>query len=300
MSLRREPVPPIPAETVRVVRAAFAEGTVHTRLRDELDVLYADQDFVGLFAVRGRPAVAPWRLAMVLVMQVMEGLSDRQAAQAVRARLDWKYALGLELTDRGFDYSVLSEFRDRLLAGGVELQLLEALLERAKTRGLLKAGGRQRTDATHVLAQVRVLNRLERVGETLRVALEALAVAAPQWLSGWLPDDWYDRYGQPVQELRLPDTPAERAGLADQIGADGMRLLGMVWTADAPGWLRELEAVECLRVVWVQQYQVEGGLVRLRPVQDLPPASLQVDSPHEPRPAMAASVRWSGWATSGT
>ena len=202
MSLRPEPVPPVPQETVRVVRAAFAEGTVHTRLRDELGALYADQAFAGLFAVRGRPAVAPWRLAMVLVMQVMEGLSDRQAAQAVRARLDWKYALGLALEDPGFDYSVLSEFRDRLVAGGVEEQLLEVLLGRARQRGLLGAGGRQRTDATHVLAQVRVLNRLELVAETLRVALEAVAVAAPGWLSGWVPADWYDRYGRPVEEFR--------------------------------------------------------------------------------------------------
>jgi transposase len=294
MSLRREPVPPIPEETVRVVRAAFPEGTAHTRLRDELDVLYADEAFGGLFAVVGRPAVAPWRLAMVLVLQVMEGLSDRQAAQAVRARIDWKYALSLELADRGFDYSVLSEFRARLLDGELEQHLLEVLLERAKAKGLLKAGGRQRTDATHVLAQVRVLNRLERVAETLRAALEALAVAAPGWLAGWLPQAWEERYERPVEEARLPREPSKRAALADQVGADGMRLLAMVWEPTAPGWLREVPAVEVLRQVWVQHYQVDGGRVRLRPAEWLPPASLLVESPYD-RQARYSRKRDTEW-----
>jgi transposase len=297
MSLRAEPVPPIPAQTARVARAAFSEGTVQTRLRDELDVLYGDQDFQGLFAVVGRPAVAPWRLAMVLVMQVMEGLSDRQAAQAVRTRIDWKYALSLELEDGGFDYSVLSEFRDRVLGGGMEQHLLEVLLGRAKAKGLLKAGGRQRTDATHVLAQVRVLNRLERVAETLRAGLEALAVAAPGWLGGWLPEQWCERYERRVEQARLPRDGGQRAALAAQVGADGMRLLEAVWAPGAPGWLRQVPAVEVLRQVWVQHYQVVEGQVRLRPAEQLPPASLLVDSPYDPqaRYGKKREVEWVGY-----
>src|SRR5215204_4772329 len=147
--------------------------------------------FSELFPTRGQPALAPWRLALVTVMQFAENLPDRRAADAVRARIDWKYALGLELTDPGFDFSVLSEFRARLLEGGAEQMLLERMLERFGERGWVKARGRQRTDSTHVLAAVRVLNRLECVGETMRAALNALAVAAPEWLKERATEEWF-------------------------------------------------------------------------------------------------------------
>src|ERR671931_521577 len=137
MSLRSEPIGPVPEETARVVRAAFPRGNLYVQLRDVLGVVYEDASFAGLFAVRGRPAEVPWRLALITVMQFAEGLSDRQAAEAVRARIDWKYALGLELSDPGFDFSVLSEFRSRLVAGSAEHSLLDALLAVCKQRGLL-------------------------------------------------------------------------------------------------------------------------------------------------------------------
>lgn len=122
------------------------------------------------------------QLALVSVLQFAEGLTDRQAADAVRARIDFKYCLGLELVDPAFDFSVLSEFRARLIAHGLEEQALDTVLKRLAELGLLRAGGRQRTDATHVLAAVRAVNRLEFVGETMRAALEALAAAVPDWL----------------------------------------------------------------------------------------------------------------------
>src|SRR5215217_574864 len=127
MSLRVAPSAPIPAETARIAQAAFPKGTLCRQMRDTLDPLYEDEQFVALFSSTGQPAEAPARLALVLVLQFAEGLSDRQAADAVRGRIDWKYALGLELTDPGFDYSVLSEFRMRLIVGGVEHLLLETM-----------------------------------------------------------------------------------------------------------------------------------------------------------------------------
>jgi transposase len=151
-------------------------------MRDELGTLYADNDFAALFPTRGQPAEAPWRLALVTVMQFAENLTDRQAADAVRGRIDWKYALGLELTDAGFDFSVLSEFRQRLLVGGAEDQLLEVMLTRFAERKLLNAKGRQRTDSTHILAAVQALNRIEVAGEALRHALNRLAEEVPAWL----------------------------------------------------------------------------------------------------------------------
>jgi transposase len=138
----------------------------------------------------------PWRLALVTIMQFRENLADRQAAEAVRARIDWKYLLGLELTDSGFDFSVLSEFRDRLRTGSAEELLLDKLLERCRALGLLKARGQQRTDSTYVLAAIRVMNRLELVAETLRAALNEPATVAPAWLQGLAPLAWYERYGK--------------------------------------------------------------------------------------------------------
>lgn len=157
MSLHPEAAVSIPEETARVARAAFPKGTDAMIMRDELGTIY--ESFADLFPTCGKSAEAPWRLALITVLQFSEGLSDRQAADAVRGRIDWKYALSLDLTDSGFDFSVLSKFRVRLVTGNAEQLLLDAILERFKERGLLKGGGKARTDSTHVLAAIRVLNR---------------------------------------------------------------------------------------------------------------------------------------------
>src|SRR5215217_7825201 len=211
MSLRPNGLTQIPAETSRVARAAFPKGCLAMRARDALGPLFTDEQFAELFAARGRPAWSPARLALVLVLQFVEGLTDRQAADAVRARLDWKYALGLDLDDSGFDASVLTEFRARLLADGQTERLLGLLLDRLRERDLLGKGGRQRTDATHVRMAVRDLHRLEQVIETLRAALEALAVVAPAWLGGLIPPEWTSRYGQRGDDWRLPKAEHVRA-----------------------------------------------------------------------------------------
>ena len=299
MSLHPEPIGPVPEETARVARAAFPKGNAYLRLRDELGGVYEDRAFAALSPVRGQPAEAPWRLALVSALQFAEGLSDRQAADAVRGRIDWKYALGLELTAPGFDASVLSEFRTRLVAGGQELLLLDALLARCTAAGLLKAGGRQRTDSTHVLAAIRILNRLECVGATVRHALNALATVAPEWLRPRLDPAWVQRYGARFDEFRLPTGTAARQALAEAIGADGFRLLGAVYAAETPGWLRSVPAVETLRRVWLQEYHAPGpdGGARWRASADLPPASRMINSPHDPeaRYSYKGSTSWTGY-----
>src|SRR5918912_723740 len=150
MSLRPQPLGPVPEDTARVARAAFPKGHPYLTLRDQLGVIFQDEDFTALFPLCGQPSLPPWRLALVTIMQFRETLADRQAAEAVRARIDWKYLLGLELADAGFDFSVLSEFRDRLLAGSAEERLLDRLLERCRGLGLLKVRRPQRMDSTHV------------------------------------------------------------------------------------------------------------------------------------------------------
>src|SRR3982750_737843 len=211
MSLPPQSVHSIPEETQRVAQAAFPKGTLCLRIAEELGPLYRDDQFAALFPTRGQPAASPARLALASILQYVEGLSDRQAADAVRGRIDWKYALALELDDPGFHHTVLSEFRSRLVNGRAEPQLLDTLLERCRELGLTRERGRQRTDSTQVLAAVRVLNRLERVGETMRAALNDLAVMAPEWLRALAPAEWYRRYGRRVENYHLPKTDAARA-----------------------------------------------------------------------------------------
>ena len=282
MSLRPEVIGPVPEETARVARAAFPKGNVYLRMRDVLGVVYDEVNFASLYATRGRPAEVPWRLALITVMQFAEGLSDRQAADAVRARIDWKYALGLELTDCGFDFSVLSEFRARLVAGSAEHGLLDALLTACTARGYLKARGRQRTDSTYVIGALRTLNRLERVAETVRTALNAVATAAPDWLREHVPPDWFERYGRRIEDYRLPKGKDARQAHAVQVGADGMQLLADLWAPSAPSDLRRLAAVETLRRIWIQQYLMVEGQIRLREPKDMPGSTDEIESPYEP------------------
>src|SRR5215470_12836546 len=210
MSLHPEASYPIPEDTQRVARAAFPRGNIYMQVADRLGTIYADAQFTDLFPRRGQPAEAPARLALATVLQFVENLSDRQAADAVRSRIDWKYVLGLALTDAGFHHTVLSEFRTRLVTGEAELLLLDALLTVARTQGLLKARGRQRTDSTHVLAAMRVLNRLERVGETLRAALHSLAVVVPTWVQALAPPEWYARYAHRVENSQMARSYCKR------------------------------------------------------------------------------------------
>jgi len=298
MSLQPETIGPIPEETARVARAAFPDGTTAMRVRDGLGTIYQDEAFVALFSARGRPAEAPWRLALVSVLQFAEGLPDRKAADAVRGRIDWKYALGLELTDPGFDASVLSEFRARLLTGAAEPLLLDTLLARCRERGWLKARGQQRTDSTHVLAAVRALNRIEVATETMRYALDSLAVAAPSWLAARAAPDWIERYARRAEDDRLPAGKEAREALALAIGADGHALLAAVYATDAPAWLRELPAVETLRRVWVQQYAVEDGRLHWRTdAHGVPPASRFISSPYDLDAHLARkrTTQWVGY-----
>ena len=299
MSMRPQNIPDIPKETVEVAHAAFSKGNIYLRIRDTLGSIFCDEAFVELFPQRGQPAFAPWRLALICVMQFAENLSDRQAADAVRGRIDWKYALSLPLTDPGFDFSVLSEFRARLVRGGMEQTLLDILLSRLREEGLLKTYRRQRTDSTHVLAAIRNLNRLETLGEGMRSALDSLAVAAPEWLANHIQPDWFDRYGRRTENYRLPKLDSEREALASTIGADGLALLDAIYNSTTPEWLRQLFAVETLRQIWLQQfYALEpDGAVKWRTVKDLPPSTIAIHSPHdvEAHYSSKRSVDWVGY-----
>ncbi|WTW14362.1 IS1182 family transposase [Streptomyces sp. NBC_00019] len=294
MSLESRSDDGVPELTARVVRASFPKGTLAVRIRDVLGPLFTDEDFAEAFADRGRPAISPGALALVSVLQYAEGLSDRQAADQVRARMDWKFLLGLELDDPGFDFTVLGDFRSRLITHGLEERVLEVILSRLSDAALLRAGGRQRTDSTHVLAAVRTLNRMEFVGETLRAALEALAAAAPDWLTPLISTAWVERYGARIDNYRFPKGENVRREWAEQVGRDGFVLLDAVDETAALAWLGEVPAVRILRRAWMEQYHRDGKGVRWREGKDLPPARDRLSSPYD-ADAHYGIKRGSGW-----
>ena len=297
MSLKPQAVCPVPQETARVARAAYPKGNLYMQMRDVLGSIYTDEDFVDLFPKEGQPAEAPWRLALITVLQFLENLSDRQAADAVRGRIDWKYLLGLDLTDAGFDASVLSEFRSRLGAGHAEERLLEKMLTLFQQKGWLKARGRQRTDSTHVLAKIRALNRVLCVWETMRAALNSLAVVAPDWLRAHSHPEWVERYGPRSEDSRSPVGEAEREAFAEEIGRQGRELLDALFEPTAPEWLGQVPAVELLRQVWVQNYQRIDDAVRWRSSENIPPPSRYIGSPYdqEAHYSKKRSTTWVGY-----
>ena len=303
MSMQPRPWPEVPALTAQVAGAAYRGGSLAIRIRDELGAWCPDEAVAGAYGVRGAPGISPAQLAVVTALQFAENLTGRQAADAVRGRIDWKYCLGLELADAGFDFSVLSEFRGRLVAGSGERLLLDLLLARLKERGLVKAGGRARTDSTHVLARIRGLNRLELAGESVRAALEALAAAVPGWLAGVIDVSWQQVYGQRIEEMRLPESAARRAELAVQYARDGYWLLERLQAPDAPPGARDLPAVRVLRTVLIQQFYRGDGETGQEVIwreeeknggYGLPPGRARIVSPYDPD-ARYGEKRGKGW-----
>jgi transposase len=277
-------------------------------MRDRLGEWMTDGLFASAFGARGRPGQPPARLALVTVLQMAENLTDRQAAEAVATRLDWQYALGLPLDDPGFDHSVLSEFRARVAAHGLEEAALDALLARLAQDGLLRPGGKQRTDSTHVIAAVRGLHAIELAGESVRAALEALAAACPDWLAARLcTADWAARYGARVDSWRLPAGKRERDELIIEYARDGRALVAACYEEAAPSWARELPAVQALRTVLLQNFMVSVDaqgreVIRRREPESaggdgVPPAHAKVSSPYDPDARWGAKkdLLWLGY-----
>ena len=221
----------------------------------------------------------------------------RSAGGGSRARIDWKYTLRLEIEDAGFHFSVLSEFRGRLVAGNQEALLLETLLARLKEKQLLQERGKQRTDSTHILAAIRNLNQLELVHETLRQALNELAVQAPAWLKRQVSSAWFERYCERTSNYLLPKQEQSRLAWAEQVGQDGHFLLGQIYHEGRHPELSVLPAVETLRQVWIQNFYEEDGQMRLRQKKDQPPSALRIASPYdlEARVSSKRFVTWTGY-----
>jgi transposase len=301
MSMQPAPWPEPDRQIVAAIKAMYglrkAGRPLAVEVRDRLGQWLADEEFAAAFGIRGRPGWSPSRLALVTILQREENLTDRLAAESVRTRMDWKYLLGLPLDDPGFDHTVLAEFRGKVAEAGLEQVALDALLARLTAHDLVKAGGRQRTDSTHVVAAVAALNRLELAGESVRAAVEALATAHPDWLAQRIcVPDWTRRYGTPMTSWRPPPSQAKRDQLAITYARDGYALLHAVYAESSPAWLRELPAVDVLRRVLVQNYTrtiTDDGreVIKRREKEPdgdgLPPGHARIASPYD------LDARWS-------
>ncbi|MCD9874747.1 transposase [Streptomyces guryensis] len=268
--------------TAQVARASNPGGTTAIWVRDRLDGLWCDEDFADWYPRDGRPGLSPAQLATVCVLQFLLGLSDRQAAEAVRCRIDFKYAMAMELDDPGFHHSVLADFRDRLAGDGRADRLLDLALARLKEAGLVRERTTQRTDSTHVLAAVRDLTRLELITEAVRAALEEVAGISPHLLDELVEEDWGLRYGRPVRLGKNPTKPKTRF-LAT--GNDAVRLLEHLYqhgTDRTSG-----PHVQALRQITVQNYHRDAaGHLRWRTAETesgpgLPPSSRAIVSPYD-------------------
>ncbi|RPI50433.1 MAG: IS1182 family transposase [Chloroflexi bacterium] len=290
MSLKPKQPRPMPEE-LRKLTHLFPENSVYRLVGDKLYEKYDEADYVDLYHAEGQPGLSPVLLTFVTVFQFLEKLADRQAANAVRVRLDWKYALHLPLVYEGFNFSVLSEFRDRVLQHGAEARLFDSVLAQLREMGLVKGRGRQRTDSLAVLTKVRDLTRLEQLVETLRLALVALLKEDKNWTMATVPPTWEEVYGKPCAHEKL--TEAERESLVRRVGPDGQWLLERVQAEGAPAKLRELPEVQVLATTWQQKFKlVDGELVAQEPGPY--DGKTYIVTPHDPE-ARYSEKRDKGW-----
>jgi IS5 family transposase len=297
MSLHPKPWPEPAEEITRAVLAMYGgrRAPLPVVVRDELGELFADAQFAEAFADRGPQGWSPGRLMLITVFQAVENLTDRQAAEAVRDKISWKYALGLRLDDPGFDYTILTEFRTRLVQHGMLTRALDLLVARLVEKGLLASRGKQRTDSTHIIAEVRQLNQIELVGESVRACVEALAAADPGWVTARLDAGWQRRSRARVDSWRMPASKTKRAALGADYARDGVALLRAVWDVATPPGLGRLSAVGVLQRILIQNVVVtvdRGGreVIRLREADTdgLPPGRSRIVSPYD------TDARWGG------
>jgi transposase len=278
MSLKTRFPTEIPEATRALVEPLLAEESVYRLIGQEVEQMVGDEEFETMYAEEGRPAVNAVLLALITVFQFLEKVPDRAAAMLAVMRLDWKYALRQEVNWSGFHYSDLCNFRKRLLAHGREGVVFERIVAYLRERGYVKAGGKQRTDSTHIVGQVMALSRLELVWETIRVALNALISADAPWVLKWLPSSFVEVYSVRRSDYRLKD--CEVAPALQKAGEEGQWLVSQVMTTGRQA-LQGLPELALLRRVLDEQYAPdEAGQLQTRPPGQV--TGDVITSPHDP------------------
>ena len=274
MSLRHQSLGPVPEEIQRW--AEHNTGNEIVAFANQFSDTFDWDDFSEMYSALGQPAIHPVILATISILQMMENLSDRQAIEAVNTRLDWKYILRQGLGRVSFDHTSLVRFRNRLCQAGLEDLILNKLLHASEERGLLKHW-KQRTDGTHVCANIRNLNRVERIHEALRFALNAIIKECPEWFMRINEHNWCEKYDRPAYNFKAPKNEKKRDNLVLEMGRDGFKLLQLIDSSGLP----ELSAVEILRKIWEQQFIEEGSGVVLRTNDQSPAPAERIISPHD-------------------
>jgi transposase len=295
MSIKTNEVKEIPEQTKKVAKAVFKKGNIYLKVIEELGMIFSDEEFSEMFSNTGRPAISAAKLALITIFQFVEELSDRQAADAVRSRIDWKYALGLELDDSGFDASVLSEFRSRLINCDQAKILFDKLIEKLVTAKFIKSRGRQRTDSTIVLANIHNLSRLECVSETMRYSLNSITTVDPNWMRENLESQWFERYERRAEDFNFSEE--KRKQIKVQIGEDGINLLTAIDKVTTPEYIKQLPAIKILRQIWIQNYYIEEGRLKYREVGNVPAPKKMISSPYdlEARLSTKRETTWRGY-----
>jgi len=249
-------------------------------LRRQLETLYCQSN--------GRPAIDPVLLCGVTLLQFIEKVSDRRAAEQVAYHLGWKYALDLELPYEGFHPTVLVYFRERLEANKAQRVIFDGIIDLLIKLGLITRGGKQRIDSTHILGYVKEMSRLECASETMRLALEEIASE----LIKKRPEFWERLWALYVQsQVDWHMSKAEREQRYCQCGQDIQELLE--WIERIAHELGELESIRVLRRVFGEQFEVVQRVVVVR--QRRP--SQAVQNPHDPDAHYAdkGTKQWIGY-----
>ena len=294
MSLKETFPEEIPPKTREIVEGMLPDDSICRLLGEKGGDILDQVPLAAMYSYTGRGGINPVLLCFVLILQYMEKLPDRSAAEMARMRMDWKYALRQELDWQGFDYSSLCNFRKRLHAHGKEYLIFEQVLTYLRESGYIKSK-RQRTDATHVLAAVERLSRLELVWETLRLALGALINADAKWVIAQLPPAFVSFYSQKHADYRLSKAQAEQA--MRDAGQDGFWLLSKIERQDEAAW-QALAEIELLRQVLEQQFERgddEDGGTSVEAKADSEVSSDVVTSPHEPSVRFSRKGKDTAW-----
>ncbi len=273
----------IPSDTSQVGCEILAENDPYRLVGEGVNEFLSLEDYISLYSDLGRGAICPIKLSLVTVFQYLENLPDREAARRAVTGIDWKYALHVPLTWRGFHFSDLSNFRQRLLENKVEQLIFDKVIHWVRSLGFVKKHGKQRSDSSHVLGCVERMSRLELVWETLRVALRAIKATETSCYEQTIPSVFDQAYAERQSDWRL--SKEKVAVEMHKTGNDGFWLLDQL-DHGAPQNVQALSQVVTLRTVWKQQFErlEDSGksVVRQPPIK----GKGIVQSPHEPE------VRW--------
>lgn len=284
----------IPEDTANLGQELLGEDNIYRQLGDKLADLLKDEDLAWMYSTQGGPALSPVILALVIVFQMMEKLPDRMAAEMVRVRIDWKYALHLPLNWVGFHWTNLSHFRRRLIENEAEYEVFDRVVEMMVEIGFIRRRGKQRTDSMSILGLVARLSRLELTLETIRVVLAGIEKVDATWLGKNVPAAFLERYGFKKQTYKM--TEEEVAAELRQAGADGLWLRQQLEAA--PVGIQELESVKVMGEIWSQQFEWDEAGSYQGPKEKLEGHGL-IQSPHEPevRYREKRDKKWQGYVS---